>query len=497
MIFCALGVSPSNINGLLIWYNPKYTCPLFGRPSRTPIVVVYSWYHLALSDTQEEVMHRWNPLSWQNFPARQQPDWPDRDKLSRILEILGQRLPLVFTGEVDILREKISQAARGRMFLLQGGDCAERFSPRLDQIESLLRVLLQMNMVLMYAAAKPVIKVGRFAGQFAKPRSQATETINGEELPNYFGDIVNRPEGTIKSRTPNPKNLLDAYNFSASILNIVRGLSKGGFADLQQVHSWNEAFILDSPQGQQFAEIADGISKALAFMQACGVNSREETATTDFYTSHEALVLDYESALTRLDPQSGRYYDLSAHMLWLGDRTRQPEGAHVEFLRGIRNPVGIKSGPSMSPDDLCRLIDTVNPSNEAGRITLITRFGAPNIAKHLPGLIRTIKTHGYDVLWSCDPMHGNTSTTTGGYKTRDFALVVSELRDFLQIHKSEGTIAGGVHLELTGDNVTECTGGAEGLAASDLATNYQTACDPRLNARQALELAFLIAKEIV
>ncbi|HPH01635.1 MAG TPA: 3-deoxy-7-phosphoheptulonate synthase class II [Spirochaetota bacterium] len=441
-------------------------------------------------------MHNWNPLSWHDFPARQQPDWPDRTKLTRILEILGQRLPLVFSGEVDILRDKIAQAARGKMFLLQGGDCAERFSPRLGEIENLLRVLLQMNMVLMYAAAKPVIKVGRFAGQFAKPRSQPTETINGEEIPNYFGDIVNRLDPDLKSRTPNPKNLLDAYNFSASILNIVRGLSKGGFADLQQVHSWNEAFILDSPEGQQFRMIAEGISKALAFMNACGVNSREETATTDFYTSHEALVLDYESGLTRLDPSTGRYYDLSAHMLWLGDRTRQPDGAHVEFLRGIRNPVGIKAGPSMTGDDLCRLLDTLNPANESGRITLITRFGAPRIGQHLPSLIRTVKTHGYDVLWSCDPMHGNTSTTEHGYKTRDFALVVEELKAFLEIHKAEGTVAGGVHLELTGENVTECTGGAEGLAAADLSTNYQSACDPRLNARQALELAFLIAKEI-
>lgn len=441
-------------------------------------------------------MSNWSPLSWQGFPARQQPDWPDKDGLAKIRRALEQRLPLVFSGEVDRLRNKISQATEGRMFLLQGGDCAERFFPKLDQIESLLRVLLQMNMVLMYAADRPVIKVGRFAGQFAKPRSRATETINGEELPNYFGDIVNRPEKTAAARTPDPANLLEAYNFSASILNIIRGLSKGGFADLEQVHLWNEAFILDSPQGQQFAEIADGISKALAFMQACGVNSHNETTTTDFYTSHEALVLDYESALTRCDPASGHYYDLSAHMLWLGDRTRQPEGAHVEFLRGIRNPIGIKVGPSLTPDELCRLIEILNPANEPGRITLITRFGASSIGTHLPGLIRTLKASGQAVLWSCDPMHGNTSTTATGYKTRDFSQVVSELRDFLQIHRAEGTIAGGVHLELTGESVTECTGGAEGLAASDLASNYQTACDPRLNARQALELAFLIAKEI-
>lgn len=438
---------------------------------------------------------QWTPTSWKDKPALQQPPWPEDCKLDKILELLGRRLPLVFSGEVDHLKQQLAHAAQGEVFLLQGGDCAERFYPTLEELENKLKILLQMNMVLMYAGAKPVLKVGRFAGQFAKPRSQPTELVDGEEMTSYFGDIVNRPEKDGKSRLPNPKNMLDAYNFSAAVLNIVRGLSYGGFADLHEVHSWNKAFLKGSPEGRHYEETADGISRALDFMHACGIRSLETEGTT-FYTSHEALLLDYESALTRRDKPSGRWYDLSAHMLWLGDRTRQPDGSHVEFLRGVANPLGVKIGPSINSEELCRLVNTLNPDNEWGRLTLITRFGCSRLREHLPALIETVKKEGFRVLWSCDPMHGNTQKTASGYKTRDFADILCELQEFFAVHKEQGTIPGGVHLELTGDDVTECTGGAEKLTESSLKENYLTACDPRLNAKQALELAFLIAREL-
>lgn len=448
-----------------------------------------------MTQQQTDRNTEWGPESWKQFTALQQPQWPADSKPQKILTKLSSRLPLVFSGEVDLLKQKIALASEGKMFLLQGGDCAERFSPSLEEIKNKLKVLLQMNMVLMYAGAKPVIKVGRFAGQYAKPRSKPTETVDGVELPSYFGDIVNRPEPTAEARRPDPKNMLDAYNFSSSTLNIIRGLSDGGFTDLHLVHGWNKEFISNSPAGRHFAEIADGITKALDFMSACGIQS-SETASTRFFTSHEALLLEYESALTRYVTDKAGWYDLSAHMVWLGDRTRDPQGAHVEFVRGIRNPLGIKTGPSLTEEQLLRLLQLLNPANEPGRITLITRYGSDKVADHLPSLIRTVEREGAKVLWSCDPMHGNTEVTSTGYKTRNFARVFSETRDFMEIHKAEGTVAGGIHLELTGEPVTECTGGADRLSEVSLEENYRTACDSRLNAKQAIELAFLIAKEL-
>jgi len=441
------------------------------------------------------MQNEWTPDSWKEFPALQQPDWPDTNKLQSILNILKKRLPLVFPGEIEELKTRIGRAARGEMFLLQGGDCAERFTPSLEEVENKLKILMQMSVVLMYAAAKPVIKVGRIAGQYAKPRSKPTQEIDGKEMPNYFGDIVNRPEANEKDRTLNPKNMLDAYNFSVSTMNIVRALSTSGFADLHRVHNWNKEFIAISQGGKHYEEIADSISNALNFMKACGIEDKE-MKSTDFFTSHEALLLDYESSLTKQHSPNGQWYDQSGHMLWIGDRTRQPDGAHIEFLRGVANPLGLKAGPSMKPDDLDKILTTLNPDNEWGRITLITRFGAKQIRQFLPELIDVVKKGGHNVLWSCDPMHGNIQSTSAGYKTRDFYDILSELRQFFDIHKEKGTIAGGVHLELTGDEVTECTGGAEQLNESHLEENYLTACDPRLNARQALEMAFLIAGEL-
>jgi len=436
----------------------------------------------------------WTPYSWKEKPAAQQPAWPDKNKLQPILSMLRKRLPLVFAGEVELLKGKLAKAAKGEMFLLQGGDCAERFESTLNEIENKLKVLLQMNMVLMYAGARPVIKVGRFAGQYAKPRSSPTQNIDGREIPNYFGDIVNRPEATAKDREMNPANLLDAYNHSCATLNFIRSLSHGGFADLHKVHEWNKQFIRDSPSGKQYEEIADGITRALHFMDAASIHS-PGISTTDFYTSHEALILDYESNLTRRHG-NGKWYDLSAHMLWIGDRTRKPDGAHIEFMRGIHNPIGIKAGPGMSTDDLKRILETLNPENEWGRITLIIRLGAEAITDLLPEFIQTVQQEGANVLWSCDPMHANIEVTSGGYKTRDFSRILKELQHFLAIHKAMNTVAGGIHLELTGDNVTECTGGAEELTEESLEKNYMTACDPRLNAAQALEMAFLLAKEL-
>ena len=437
---------------------------------------------------------KWTPLSWKDKPAEQQPAWPDGKKLTSILKILNKRLPLVFAGEVELLKEKLARAAQGEMFLLQGGDCAERFDPSLEEIKNKLKILLQMNMVLMYAGAKPVIKVGRFAGQYAKPRSKPMQNTGGITIPNYFGDIVNRPEPTAAARELNPKNLLDAYNHSCATLNIVRSLSHGGFADLHRVHGWNKQFIKDSPSGKHYEEIADGITKALHFMDAASIHSPSIT-TTDFYTSHEALILDYESSLTR-QAENGKWYDLSAHMLWIGDRTRQPDGAHIEFMRGISNPIGIKIGPGMKTDDLKQLLAVLNPANEWGRITLISRMGADRIQELLPEIITAVKQEGANVLWSCDPMHANIEVTPNGYKTRDFSRILKELQQFLLIHRDYGTVAGGIHLELTGDSVTECTGGAEELTEKSLEKNYMTACDPRLNAAQALEMAFLLAKEL-
>lgn len=433
---------------------------------------------------------QWTPDLWHSYPARQQPEWPDKAAAEKIGAILRRRLPLVSSGEIESLRSSLAGAAEGRCFLLQGGDCAERFTPDEQEIRDKLRVLMQMSVVLIYGAGKPVIKVGRFAGQYGKPRSEPVETIDGAVVPSFFGDIVNRPDPL--RRTPDPKNLLDAYNFSASTLNLIRGLSGGGFADLHRVHRWNADFVRESPAGHRYEELAGGIDKALRFMQACGI-SAPQTGSTGFFSSHEALILDYEAAMTRQDPDTGLWYDLSAHMLWLGARTAHPDEAHARFLSGIANPLGIKVGPETGADQLLRLLDLLDPLQQPGRITLITRFGAGRIREGLPPLLRAVQAAGRKPVWSCDPMHGNTIRTAGGYKTRDFETIRLELGVFLDLLGEAGLSPGGVHLELTGSAVTECLGGADRLEESDLARNYETACDSRLNGRQALELAFLLA----
>ncbi|MEH6477540.1 MAG: 3-deoxy-7-phosphoheptulonate synthase class II, partial [Sneathiella sp.] len=385
----------------------------------------------------------------------------------------------------------------GKAFLLQGGDCAESFAEfHPNNIRDTFKVLLQMAVVLTYGGNRPVVKVGRLAGQFAKPRSSDMETIDGVELPSYRGDIINGFDFTEESRVPDPKRMLKAYSQAASTLNLLRAFAQGGYADLHQVQQWNMGFVASRPQGERYKEMALRIQDALAFMESCGVTAENtpQMGKTDFFTSHEALLLRYEQALTRVDSISGEYYDTSAHMLWIGDRTRNPDEAHVEFLRGVANPIGVKAGPSQDPDTLLRLIDTLNPTNEAGRMTVICRFGAGEVDKHLPALIRRIESEGRKVVWSCDPMHGNTIKSSTGYKTRPFDRILSEVREFFDVHAAEGTYAGGVHFEMTGQDVTECIGGAFEVTEERLSDRYHTACDPRLNANQALELAFLIAE---
>jgi len=442
-----------------------------------------------------KVQHKWNPQSWCAYIAAQQPPWPDRDYLAQVVKKLSARLPLVFSGEIKKLKQLLADVASGERFLLQGGDCAERFETGLDEIQNILKLLMQMSVVLMYAGGKPVVKVGRFAGQFAKPRSNMTEVIDGVTMFSYFGDIVNRPEPDRKCRQPDPANLLEGYNCSAAMLNIIRGLSSGGFADLHRVHSWTRDFLANSPAGQRYQKVAEGISAALYFMDACGISS-DQVGGTEFFTSHEALLLDYEQALTKMDKESGLWYDMSAHLLWLGERTRQVDGAHVAFLSGIANPLGVKVGPDANPDSILRLLDILNPDNEAGRITLILRSGAAHAEEKTAALIKMVCKEGRTVIWSCDPMHENTRKTAAGHKTRDFKVILEEVRGFFSAHAAAGTVPGGVHLELTGEAVTECLGGGEGLTASSLADNYQTACDPRLNWKQSLEMAFLISEEL-
>lgn len=403
----------------------------------------------------------------------------------------------MFAGEARRLRQQLAEVAAGRGFLLQGGDCAESFAEFLpDNIRDTFRVLLQMAAVLTYGASCPVIKVGRLAGQFAKPRSDDTETRDGKTLPAYRGDIVNGIEFDEALRIPDPDRMIRAYSQSAATLNLLRAFAQGGYADLHQVHRWNLGFVADSPQGERYQEFADRISDALAFMEACGVTA--ETAPvlqhTDFYTSHEALLLGYEQALTRVDSTTGRWYDTSAHLLWLGERTRQLDGAHIEFLRGVENPLGVKMGPTATPDDILRLLDVLNPANAPGRMTIITRLGHDKVRELLPALVRGVQAEGRSVLWSCDPMHANTVKSAAGYKTRAFDQVLGEVRGFFEVHLAEGTHAGGVHVEMTGQNVTECVGGAQAISEADLADRYHTHCDPRLNASQSLELAFLIAE---
>jgi len=439
---------------------------------------------------------KWSPETWRGKPAQQVPAYPDQAKLEAVEKRLRSYPPLVFAGEARRLTQVLGNVAEGRGFLLQGGDCAESFAEfSANNIRDTFRVLLQMAVVLTFGAALPVVKVGRMAGQFAKPRSAPTETINGVELPSYRGDIVNGIEFDKAAREPDPERLVQAYNQSAATLNLLRAFAQGGFADLHKVHRWNLDFVADSPLGHRYSEMADRLSETLDFMAACGMTA-ESTAQireTEFFTSHEALLLGYEQALTRVDSLTGKWYGCSAHLLWIGDRTRQLGGAHVEYMRGIENPIGLKCGPSMESDDLLRLIEVLNPANIPGRLTLIARMGADKVEAKLPGLVRAVKRAGAKVVWACDPMHGNTIKSSTGYKTRPFERILGEVRGFFAVHQAEGTHAGGVHFEMTGQDVTECTGGAKAVTDQTLADRYHTHCDPRLNASQALELAFLIA----
>ena len=441
----------------------------------------------------------WTPESWRDYPIKQVPAYEDADALVNVENRLASYPPLVFAGEARNLKAQLAEVCEGRAFLLQGGDCAESFAEhQADNIRDTFRVLLQMSVVLTFGGKMPVIKVGRMAGQFAKPRSADTETIDGVDLPSYRGDIINGIEFEKGARVPDPERQIAAYRQAASTLNLLRAFAKGGYADLAEVHRWNQGFVADSPQGARYEEMAQQIDQAMEFMAACGVTSATtpQMGMVDFYTSHEALLLGYEQALTRLDSTSGDYYDTSAHMLWIGDRTRQPDGAHVEFLSGVKNPLGLKCGPSLEPDELIKLLDKLNPENEAGRITLIARFGYDNVENHLPQLIRKVESEGRKVVWSCDPMHGNTIKASNGYKTRPVDRILTEVQRFMGVHQAEGTHAGGIHFEMTGQNVTECLGGAQAISEEDLSSRYHTHCDPRLNGSQALELAFLIAEGI-
>ncbi len=440
----------------------------------------------------------WKKSSWKNCTALQQPTWPKEEAVAKVLTDLSLLPPLVFAGEIRSLKQMLAKAVKGDAFLLQGGDCSENFSQvTAPNIRELLKVLLQMSIVLTYAGGKPVIKVGRIAGQFAKPRSSDTETIDGIELPSYRGDMVNSAEFSPKSRMPNPKYMLKGYNMAASTLNLLRAFTRGGFGSLQRVQAWNQEFVVQSPMGRSYDRLAKQTTQAIQFMETIGISAEApQINQTQLFTSHEALLLQYEEALTRIDSITGDWYDCSAHMLWIGERTRQVDGAHVEFLRGVHNPIGIKIGPTYDIDDVRQLIETLNPENEPGRITLITRLGIKNIEKTLSPLLREMKREGANIVWSCDPMHANTYTATSGLKTRNFNDILSEITCFFEIHWSEGTIPGGVHLEMTGNDVTECTGGAHNIIDEQLTSNYMTSCDPRLNAEQSLEVAFQIADMI-
>ena len=441
----------------------------------------------------------WKPDSWRSKPIEQSPLYPDAAALAAVEAELATFPPLVFAGEARELKQELAEAAAGRAFLLQGGDCAESFAEhRADTIRDFFRVFLQMAVVLTYAGGCPVVKLGRIAGQFAKPRSAPTERQDGVELPSYRGDIINDIAFTPEARTPDPARLMSAYRQSAATLNLLRAFAQGGFANLERVHQWTLGFLDDSPAGERYMELADRISDSLTFMRACGLTPEalHELRTTSFYTSHEALLLGYEQALTRVDSTSGGWYATSGHFLWIGDRTRQPGHAHVEFLRGVQNPIGLKCGPSLGADELLKLIDALNPKNEPGRLTLIARFGADKVGDCLPPLIRAVEREGKAVLWSCDPMHGNTIKAASGFKTRPFERIMKEVEGFFDVHRAEGTYPGGIHVEMTGKNVTECTGGAQLITDTDLSDRYHTHCDPRLNASQALELAFLVAERL-
>ena len=439
----------------------------------------------------------WTPPSWRQRTARQLPAYPDAAALAAAEAQLAAWPPLIFPGEADALRERLARVARGEAFLLQGGDCAESFDELGGAtVADTFRVILQMAVVLTYGAACPVVKLGRIAGQFAKPRSSDVETLDGLTLPSYRGDIVNGSEFTAAARTPDPQRLLRAYTHSATVLNLLRALAQGGFADLRQVHRWTADFVRQSPQGERFEALASRIDDCLAFMAACGFDAGRtpQLHAVEFWTSHEALHLHYEESLARVDEASGRSYGGSAHLLWIGERTREVDGAHVEFLRGLANPIGVKLGPKVTADELLPLLDRLDPAHEPGRLVLITRMGAGQLPARLPALLRAVKAAGRQPVWCCDPMHGNTVTSGNGYKTRDFGNIATEVRDFFAVHAAEGSHAGGLHFEMTGQDVTECRGGAQGLTDESLAQRYRSACDPRLNGSQSLELAFMVAE---
>ncbi len=444
-------------------------------------------------------MKKWKTNSWKNYPVKHIPEYEDKKELDMVLGKLKNFPPLVFAGETRSLTKQLAEVVDGKAFLLQGGDCAESFAEfHPDNIRDTFKLILQMALILTSSASLPVVKVGRIAGQFSKPRSSPIEIKDDKELPTYLGDNINGIEFNAKARKPDAKRMFRAYSQSASTLNLLRAFSQGGFADLRKVHLWNLGFVNKSQQGKMFKELEDKVSYALSFMEACGITpeSNRRLRTVNFFTSHEALLLPFEESMTRVDSTTGEYHDTSAHFVWIGDRTRQPDGGHVEFCKGIKNPIGIKCGPSLKATELVQLCTILNPENEKGRITLISRFGYDNVEKFLPKLIRTIKKEGLNVVWSCDPMHGNTIKSAAGYKTRPFNNVVKEVKNVFSVHQAEGSFAGGLHVEMTGQDVTECTGGAQKISEQDLSHRYHTHCDPRLNASQALELAFLISDEI-
>ena len=438
----------------------------------------------------------WKPDTWKSFEASQQPIWPDNNSLQKVLDELSALPPLVFAGEARNLTEQLAAVSQGKAFLLQAGDCAESFDTSADSIRDRLRVILQMAVILTYYTGVPVVKVGRIAGQFAKPRSSDTETVDGLELPSLRGHMVNDINFNEDSRAANPKRLLTAYNRAAATLNLLRAFTKGGFAALSRVHQWNREFVAASPAGQRYEMLADEIDRAVSFMQACGIDGDKlsELSEVDFHTSHEALILGYEEALTRQDSLTGEWYDCSAHMLWIGERTRELDGAHVEFLRGVNNPIGCKLGPDADAKDVLTLCETLNPEKVPGRLTLISRMGSETVSEKLPLILETVQEAGHPVVWVCDPMHGNTFSTENGHKTRHFDDILKEITAFFEAHNKVGTYPGGVHLELTGDDVTECLGGGAQLDADDLSKRYETMCDPRLNGSQSIDIAFRIAE---
>ena len=441
-------------------------------------------------------MKNWKINSWRKYPVKHIPQYEDEKELEMVLNKLKTFPPLVFAGETRHLKDQLAMVNDGKAFLLQGGDCAESFAEfHPDNIRDTFKVILQMSVVLTFGATCPIVKVGRIAGQFAKPRSSATETINNIELESYKGDIINGIDFTKEDRSPDPERLIQAYNQSASTLNLLRAFSQGGYANLNKIHQWNLNFV-EEENANKFSQIADRIDECLAFMKACGINDSNvsQIYETEFFTSHEALLLEYEEALTRIDSTTGNWYDVSAHMLWVGDRTRQLDGAHIEFVSGIENPLGIKVGPTSDPVELLKIIDYINPANEAGKVTLICRMGADKIDNHLPAIIKKIQSEGKIVVWACDPMHGNTIKSKTGFKTRPVKNIFSEIQKFFAIHKSIGTYPGGIHLEMTGSDVTECMGGLQQITDEDLKNRYHTFCDPRLNASQSLEIAFLISE---